>query len=356
MSNISQPNIAVSTWGNIAPHWNRTTQYSNLLNLATTVPSSLPNQQYNNTINNKKRRQIILIHCGPKLGSSTLRKACEENMEQTCPQINFTAYINHAEVEEKGPAGYFGGDRMLSLMNECVDTHYFCVRDIEVMHMLPPSTTTTTTTTTSATIESDKATTAATMAQNVEYVHLFPFRNYNEWVESAIKQLYDRYGELECSLAMNRWDGGKCQHYRMEPDIRLYSRVDLDRFQHGVVRQINEFHEKSNNYSSSSDDNLLEEGEQEQHTFLLYLYKDLERVMELINTTYHIPMLPGTDTKLKGERPEGTCNESVVEQFHECFSDELMKYPWDLPENQVWRPGNAFESPLALADTLRPIM
>mmetsp|Transcript_22788 Transcript_22788/g.28719 ORF Transcript_22788/g.28719 Transcript_22788/m.28719 type:complete len:227 (+) Transcript_22788:158-838(+) len=147
MSNISQPNIAVSTWGNIAPHWNRTTQYSNLLNLATTVPSSLPNQQYNNTINNKKRRQIILIHCGPKLGSSTLRKACEENMEQTCPQINFTAYINHAEVEEKGPAGYFGGDRMLSLMNECVDTHYFCVRDIEVMHMLPPSTTTTTTTT-----------------------------------------------------------------------------------------------------------------------------------------------------------------------------------------------------------------
>ena len=48
-----------------------------------------------------------------------------------------------------------------------------------------------------------------------------------------------------------------------------------------------------------------------------------------------MPMLLGTGAKLKGERPEGTCNESLVEQYHECFSDELMEFRWDLPENQL---------------------
>mmetsp|Transcript_19983 Transcript_19983/g.40041 ORF Transcript_19983/g.40041 Transcript_19983/m.40041 type:complete len:204 (+) Transcript_19983:607-1218(+) len=197
-------------------------------------------------------------------------------------------------------------------MNKCVDTNYFCVKQ---MTMLPPTTTTTTTTTD----ESNNIATTAAMTQNVEYIHLFPFRNYNDWVRSAIKQQYDRGGEIRCRRVMELWDGGKCQHDRNEIDIRKYSRVDLDRFQDGVVRRMNQLGERG----------------KEEHTFLLYLHRDLQRVMELVSTTYQMPMFPGTGEKLKGTRPEGTCNESLVEQYHECFSDELMEFRWDLPENQI---------------------
>eukprot|EP00985_Skeletonema_marinoi_P016571 scaffold8938_cov213-Skeletonema_marinoi.AAC.6 len=314
-SNINHTNIAASTWGDIAPHWNRTAQFSNLLSHATTV-SSLPNK-YNNNANSKKRRQIILIHCGPKLGSTTLRQACTKNLYRTCPQINYTTYTNFAERHEWGPAGYFGGNRLISVMNKCVDTNYFCVKQ---MTMLPPTTTTTTTD------ESNNIATTAAMTQNVEYIHLFPFRNYNDWVRSAIKQQYDRGGEIRCRRVMELWDGGKCQHDRNEIDIRKYSRVDLDRFQDGVVRRMNQLGERG----------------KEEHTFLLYLHRDLQRVMELVSTTYQMPMFPGTGEKLKGTRPEGTCNESLVEQYHECFSDDLMEFRWDLPENQLWKPDGAF--------------
>jgi len=120
-------------------------------------------------------------------------------------------------------------------------------------------------------------------------------------------------------LIVKLWDGGKCQHYRMEIDIRKYARVDLDRFQDGIVRRMNK----------------LEGRGQEEHTFLLYLHRDLQQAMREISARYQMPMLPGTGAKLKGVRKEGTCNESLVEMYHECFSDSLMEFRWDLPENKV---------------------
>jgi DNA-directed RNA polymerase subunit L len=79
----------------------------------------------------------------------------------------------------------------------------------------------------------------------------------------------------------------------------------------------------------------LKEREGEEHTFLLYLHRDLHQVMKVVSTAYHIPMLSGTTAKMKGERPEGTCNESLEEMYHECFSDRMMDFRWDSPENQV---------------------
>ena len=338
-SDINQTNIAASTWGEISTNWNRTTQYSNLLSFATAVPS-LPNQKYNNnatTISNvkNKRRQIILIHCGPKLGSTTLRRACRKTLQQTCPQINFTTYLNNRERRSHAPPGYFGGDRLVSVMNECVDTYHFCVFQVTEMDLNPSENKTTEITITSEELDADTVTTtttntaaAATLSQNVQYIHLFPFRNYNDWVKSAIKQQYDRSGEKGCLTAKNLWDGGKCQHHHMEIDIRKYSRVDLDRFQDGIVKRMNK-------------NQLLLTGrkqgqeEEEQHTLLLYLHRDLQRTMRELSTRYQLPMLPGTGETLKGKRPNGTCNESLVELYHECFSDSLMEFGWDLSEKQL---------------------
>jgi hypothetical protein len=334
-SNTNHTNIAVSTWGNIAPHWNRTTEYSNLMNLATSV-SSLPIDH-----NNKQQQPkiMVIIHCGPKVGSTTLRLACRKNFERTCPQINLIG----KEGRARASPGYFGGigedtTRLISVMKECsVDTYYFCVNQISVWDMLPS----TTTTLTEESIANESTTAMMTNQQqqqqqqtnSVQYLHLFPFRNYNDWVKSAIKQQYDRNGNNNgCNSAKQKWENGKCQHSQMEIDLRKYGRVDLDRFLDGVVKRMN-----SSNSNNGNDDDKLKErrGSGEEHTFLLYLHRDLHQVMKVVSTTYHIPMLPGLGTKKKGKRPERTCNESLVELYHECFSDGMMEFRWDLPENQV---------------------
>lgn len=310
LSNIADTNIAASTWGKIASNWNRTTQYSNLLSLSSAV-SSLPNQYSisNDKTKQQRRRKIILIHCGPKSGSTTLRKACIKNLQRTCPQLNLTKHGH--ESRGRAPAGYFGGEQLVAVMKECVDTSHFCVNQITVMDLLPSAITTT---------ESDlDATTTAATAQDVQYIHLFPFRTYDDWVKSAIKQQYDRAGEQGCRSAEEHWADGKCQHFQMEIDIRKYGRVDLDRFQDGVVKRMNN----------------LEERGIEEHTFVLYLHRNLEQAMGELSARYHMPLLPGTGAKLKGKRVEGNCNESLVEQYHECFSDELMEFRWDLPKNQL---------------------
>ena len=102
----------------------------------------------------------------------------------------------------------------------------------------------------------------------------------------------------------------------------------MDRFQDGIVKRMN------NNKLKKLDGQEEEEEEEEVHTFLLYLHRDLQRTMRELSKRYQMPMLAGTGAKLKGVRKEGTCNESLVEMYHECFSDSLMDFRWDLEENQ----------------------
>ncbi|KAL7457573.1 hypothetical protein ACHAWC_009178 [Mediolabrus comicus] len=350
--------IVVSTWGEIASQWNRTTEYDNLLSLASTT--SLPNSSHNNKQQQQlqqQKRPIILIHCGPKVGSTTLRVACRRNIAQTCPQLLDQQQSGKGhEKRAHAPPGYFGGERLHTVLRECTNTHYFCVNQItmsseeddeeeglvETMMMRSgteeeeevdddyessskskAAATTTTSTTKTRTISS------LPNSNITQYIHLFPFRNYNDWVKSAIKQQYDRAGVKGCNSAQRHWEGGKCTHYQMEIDIRKYGRVDLDRFQDGIVkRQINRRSGGTAPRQGGGED-------EEEHTFILYLHRDLQKVIEIISSIYNIPMLPGTSSKKKGKRPEGTCNESLVEMYHDCFSDGLMNFRWDLEENML---------------------
>ena len=360
-SSSSGSPIVVSTWGQIASQWNRTTEYNNLLSLASTT--SLPNSSNNNKQQQQlqqqqQRRPIILIHCGPKVGSTTLRGACRHNIAQTCPQLLTTETQQQQQSGGKGhekrahaPPGYFGGERLHTVLRECTDTYYFCVNQITMLSEeddeeegLLEETMAMRSGTEEEEVDDDyesssksKATTSATTrtisslpnSHTTQYIHLFPFRNYNDWVTSAIKQQYDRAGVKGCNSAQHHWDDGKCSHYQMEIDIRKYGRVDLDRFQDGVVKRLMN--------RRRSDGTALRQGgdEEEEHTFILYLHRDLQKVIEIISSIYNIPMLSGTSSKKKGKRPEGTCNESLVEMYHDCFSDELMNFRWDLEENML---------------------
>lgn len=364
-SSSSSSPIVVSTWGEIASQWNRTTEYDNLLSLASTR-SSLPNSSYNNSNNKQQliqKRPIILIHCGPKVGSTTLRVACRRNIAQTCPQLLELEQQSGKGHEKRAhaPTGYFGGERLHTVMRECTNTHYFCVNQItmsseeedddeglletimmrsgteeeeeegevddgyDIEERMESESNSKTITRTISSLPN---------ANTTQYIHLFPFRNYNDWVKSATKQQYDRAGVKGCNSAQRHWEYGKCNHYQMEIDIRKYGRVDLDRFQDGIVkRQISRRISGGGGGTASrpgGDDN-----EEEEHTFILYLHRDLQKVIEIISSIYNIPMLAGTSSKKKGKRPEGTCNESLVEMYHDCFSDELMNFRWDLEENML---------------------
>eukprot|EP00579_Thalassiosira_antarctica_P025192 CAMPEP_0202013444 /NCGR_PEP_ID=MMETSP0905-20130828/26167_1 /ASSEMBLY_ACC=CAM_ASM_000554 /TAXON_ID=420261 /ORGANISM="Thalassiosira antarctica, Strain CCMP982" /LENGTH=66 /DNA_ID=CAMNT_0048572995 /DNA_START=1 /DNA_END=197 /DNA_ORIENTATION=- len=63
-----------------------------------------------------------MIHCGPKTGSTTLRKACKFNLEKTCG-------IHH----EKGnhlPVGYQDEEKLYPLIQNCTNTSHFCAKEV----------------------------------------------------------------------------------------------------------------------------------------------------------------------------------------------------------------------------------
>eukprot|EP00956_Cyclotella_meneghiniana_P010155 scaffold14002_cov43-Cyclotella_meneghiniana.AAC.1 len=63
-------------WGTLVTAWNRTATYTDLMTLADSI-THLPPVDRN-------KRSVIMLHCGPKSGSTTLRVACGKNLEATC--------------------------------------------------------------------------------------------------------------------------------------------------------------------------------------------------------------------------------------------------------------------------------
>lgn len=139
--------------------------------------------------------------------------------------------------------------------------------------------------------------------EDTTFIHMFPFRTYDEWAASAMKQAFDRGGLTECSRAERLVD--QCIPSNMEIDFRKYGKTDLSNFKELVVPRMN----KKN----------------ESHIFILYFHRDLDKVLTMLSGGYKIPLLPGSDGHGKETRPEGTCDQSILKKFHDCFSSELME-------------------------------
>ena len=58
---------------------------------------------------------------------------------------------------------------------------------------------------------------------NTLFIHMFPFRMYDEWARSALKQQYDARGSKGCNTAKSLLE--KCKHNRMEIDFRQYGKT-----------------------------------------------------------------------------------------------------------------------------------
>jgi len=267
----SSNTTALSIWGDIVPQWNRTTQYLDLFQYAKTVPSLPPLQTKQQTYDTFKRRQmVVIIHCGPKVGSTTLRAACRRNFRETC---------NIEKVYKRAPKGYFDMLELYPLIQSCNDTYHFCTKQTTWPLDVP------------------------SISDDLEYLHMFPFRNYDDWAKSALKQQFDRYGEKGCTKYKETFD--QCKHTGMEIDFRQYGKTDLSRFKDSVLHRMNEMNER--------------------HHILLYLHRDLHDIISMLSSLYNIPMLPGSDGKGKARRPEGTCDESILQQYHDCFTENLME-------------------------------
>jgi len=259
----SKKKVHLSNWGTVASGWNRTTQYEDLIQLSH-QNQALPN------IDKSKKRPIIIMHCGPKSGSTTLRKACKVELEQSCGIISKKGSSN--------PYAYMNSEKFYSMVRSCNNTHHFCAKNITMPIDIPAF-------------------------DDIHFIHMFPFRNYDEWAKSALKQQFDRGGSVGCAKTEHLFFERNCHNSNMEIDFRKYSKTDLAMYKEYVVRRVNE--------------------KNEDHSIVLYHHRELDESLTFLSEVYDIPRLKGSDGHGKSFRPEGTCDHKLLKKFHECFSWQL---------------------------------
>ena len=168
--------------------------------------------------------------------------------------------------------------KLFKTIRDCTETYHFCLKGIAMPTDVPAF-------------------------ADLFFLHLFPFRNYDEWATSALKQQYDRGSEEACNQMKALLE--RCRPSNMELDLRKYTKVELAKFKRGVAQRMREKREK--------------------HVFLLYHHRELHQILYKLSGFYGIPRLPGSNLRLKGRRPEGTCDNETLHMFHDCFSQQLME-------------------------------
>jgi len=139
------------------------------------------------------------------------------------------------------------------------------------------------------------------------FVHLIPFRNFDEWAASALRQIYEV--DEQCEDIDNLLE--HCLGYR-ELYMELYPKSVLA-LQIGMALNRNNAVPLGNVYDAH------------QHHIVLYDYKQIDEIMKKMSVYFDFPPMPETDQEAKKIRAEGTCPDKTLERFHECHDETLMK-------------------------------
>lgn len=182
MSNPHSNQVSPTSWKTLFSEWDRETQYADLWKHAT---KSTTDSQLIYPHISKEKRIAVIFHTSPKTGSSTLRKACMENLNTTCG-------IPLKEGKDKQPQGYRSPSVLSMTIQNCTSTQHFCVKEQSVAMLSP-------------------------LRPTIEFMHMFPFRHYNEWVVSALNQISFRDGEKGCIATEKLLK--KCQPHKYELDF-----------------------------------------------------------------------------------------------------------------------------------------
>jgi len=265
--------------------WGRKTEYADLWKYAinrdgiTTGKSSfrfVTNSSYPSIPNNK--RVVMIFHTSPKTGSSTLRKACMDTFNTTCGSVP------HRGSKNKQPPGYQSPSVLSKFIRNCPHTHYYCVKQhsVEMLH---------------------------NFGKDMEFIHMFPFRNYDQWVLSALEQIRFRDGEEGCQDVKRLLN--KCKPHKYEVDFMKYGKTRLFAFIQVVKDICWSFNVEYSN-----------------HHIFLYDYELTDETVKQLSDKFGIPHLKGLDKKVNshGVKKE-VCNDEkkLSEMFHECFSSMLTK-------------------------------
>ncbi|KAL9179165.1 hypothetical protein ACHAXT_008455 [Thalassiosira profunda] len=254
---------AVLSWEALAANWDRDATFEHIANTSQSAP--LPALPLNHRI-------AIIIHCAPKMGSATLRTACRDTLETTCG----------VDTDRKvDPKGYNDPGELADLVRECNETHHFCQRRGLLKESTPPIT-------------------------GVTFLHLYPFRNYDEWTTSALKQPFDRDGERGCDHLRTLMDD--CEDNHGELSFWKYPKTQMSDALPVAMQRINE--------------------RREGHYVALYPFREIHSLLEMLSDEYRIPMMVGSNGTEHAHRPRnGTCNTAILDRFHECFTAGLTKLP-----------------------------
>eukprot|EP00956_Cyclotella_meneghiniana_P042778 scaffold249315_cov39-Cyclotella_meneghiniana.AAC.6 len=280
LMNPTSHEISAVEWSSIAKLWDRNTTYSDFLQLKEKEPSSITISDA--TIPFPPDKQILTFHhLMPKTASSTLRQSCQDAQRTSCG-------ILPKSPNDKRPDGYMTWKRLQSVMNDCPSLRHVCVK-----------------------ADTQPLVKNYTLFHDTNvFLHLFPMRPYEEWVVSALKQVYFRDGEKGCEeedALLNQ-----CLPHKYELDISRYGKAAMSYW----MKSYKHLRRK---------DGL---GFEKHHWVLMYDYRYLHDTLRILNREYNVPLLEGTDVKKNSERHEGTCKDDVVmlQKFHDCFVGQLARF------------------------------
>ncbi|KAL3779821.1 hypothetical protein ACHAW5_002006 [Stephanodiscus triporus] len=108
------------------------------------------------------------------MGSLTLRLACRRSLVDGCGRVS--------SKNRREPDGYRGGAELADVIRKCDTIHHFCING----EMFPTE------------VEIGRF-------ANASFFHMYPFRNYDDWAISALKQINDRGGMSNARRRGRRW-------------------------------------------------------------------------------------------------------------------------------------------------------
>jgi len=191
-------------WRYLASIWDRDTIWDDILqhvaqNTNGKMLSSSAKEAFQHQL--KGNNITTIFHTIPKTASSTLRGACMETQYDSCN-------LERKPEKMKWPDGYQTLKRLMQLFEECPDTRHFCVRGMPRRPFISRN--------------------FKDFYNTRSFLHLFPFRNYDEWATSALHQISYRDGEEGCEKEDELLD--ECLPHQYELDFGKYTKSIMAEF------------------------------------------------------------------------------------------------------------------------------
>lgn len=272
-------------WKDLVVNWGRDTTFDDLLQMSTLLDSSHADKRKSASVEVAMPKKLIL-HCLPKAASTTIRRACYKHMKDHCEAIDFPV--------QQDPFGYRNVEDFFTAVKVCKNIDHFCVQGgdagMSVINYEGKE----------GDIDEEEE---ITEREPFHFVHMVPFRNFDDWVESAIKQLFTIDGNCD------RID-------RLLDDCLGYRELYMELYPKSVLSLLTGMAFYANGKGISGKD---------KHHILLYNYKDTESIIAQVSDLFGMDPLPRMDRRHKEQRGEGTCPATISEKFHLCHDKTLMK-------------------------------